>query len=187
MITFVATAYKETIEAYQFISSLILQTDNRWKCIIYCDGKNEFIESAVKFFNDERISIFHTNEPKGFWGHYNRKYALENLVDTEFVTQTSIQDYYTPNAVSEMLKLTNEYDFIMFNSIHNHLSYEILNVEPRKARIDWGMFTIRTSLAKQNNINNVENSLCDGIFVEECFKNHKLKSTKIHKILTIHN
>jgi hypothetical protein len=187
MVTFVATAHKETVDSYQFLSSLILQTDSRWKCIIYCDGRNEYIEKVVEVFNDDRISIFYSEEPKGFWGHYNRKYALDNLVDTEFVIQTSIQDYYLPITVGEILKLTSKYDFIMFNSLHNHISYKILDVEPIKCKIDWGMFAIKTSIAKQNGINNIENRYCDGVFVEECFRNFNLKSAKIHKILMIHN
>jgi hypothetical protein len=187
MITFIATAYKETYEAHQFISSLLLQTDNRWKCIIYCDGKNEYIEEVVKKFNDDRISIYHSEIPKGFWGHYNRKYVLENLVDTEFVIQTSIQDYYLPITVGEILNISNKYDFIMFNSLHNHISYAMLDVEPKQCKIDWGMFAIRTSIAKQNGINNLESQFCDGIFVEECFRNFKLRSAKLYKTLTIHN
>lgn len=187
MITFVATAYKETYDAYQFISSLLLQTDGRWKCIIYCDGRNEYIEDAVKFFNDDRISIFHSEEPKGCWGHHSRKYVLDNMIDTEFVIQTSIQDYYLPIAVSEILPLTDRYDFIMFNGLHNHTAYSMLDVEPKQCRIDWGMFTIRTSIAKQNGINNLDSAFCDGIFVEECFRNFNLRTAKIFKILTIHN
>jgi hypothetical protein len=187
MITFVATAYNETVDAYQFLSSLILQKDSRWKCIVFCDGKNDFIENVVNVFNDERITLFYTEEPKGFWGHYNRKYALENLVDTEFIIQTSIQDYYTPNAVSEILNLTMDYDFIIYNSIHNHLDYNILDAYPIQSKIDWGMFAIRTDVAKIIGINNPEHSHCDGIFAEECFNFGGLKTFKIKKVLTIHN
>jgi hypothetical protein len=48
MITFIATAYKETIDSYQFISSLMLQKNPNWECIIHCDEKNKYIEECVK-------------------------------------------------------------------------------------------------------------------------------------------
>ena len=48
MITFLSTAYEETIDSYQFISSLILQKNPNWQCIIHCDKKNDYIEDFLK-------------------------------------------------------------------------------------------------------------------------------------------
>ena len=187
MITFIATAYKETTDIYQFISCLLLQTNADWKCIIYCDAPNEYVKKSIEFFNDNRISYHENEEPKGWWGHHNRKYALYNLVDTEFVIQTSIQDYYTPNTVSVLSHYINFYDFIYFNCIHNHFDYNVLVSQPANCQIDWGSFVIRTELAKHIGINNVESSTTDGLFVEDCFKHHGLRSIKLDKILTVHN
>jgi len=80
IITFVAAAYKETVDAYQFISCLLLQTDPRWKCIIYNDGENPYVKEVVEKFNDERIKFVNTPEPTKFWGHYNRIDALNNQI-----------------------------------------------------------------------------------------------------------
>lgn len=187
MITFIATAYNESVESYGFLSSLLLQNNNNWKCIVICDGKNEYISKTIGFFKDPRIKYIESEEIKGYWGHYNRKYALESLVTTEFLIQTSIQDYFTPNAVSEILSYTNEFDFIYYNSLHNHFNHEIFNPELRIGGIDWGNFALRTQIAKSIGINNIESGVCDGIFVEECIKYPNLKIHKINKILTIHN
>lgn len=187
MITFVATAYNEKHESYQFISSLILQSDPRWKCIIYCDGPNQYIKDSVSFFNDNRITLIENETTKGKWGHPNRKVALETLVDTEFIIQTSIQDYYTPNTVSEILSVPNEYDFIYYNSLHNHYQHAVLYTVPIVDKIDWGCFAVKTDIAKQVGINNVNSDRCDGLFVQDCFKIPNLSSYKINKILTVHN
>lgn len=185
MVTFVATAYKETIDSYQFISSLLLQNDSRWKCIIYSDEYNEYIEKSVNFFNDQRIKLIFNEQPTKFWGHYNRQKTLE-LIDTEFVIQTSIQDYYLPITVSELLKYQDK-DLVMFNCIHNHFHYNVLNSSPQIGRIDWGSFMIRTDFAKKIGINKPESNVCDGIFIENCLRIPNLKIEKINKILTVHN
>lgn len=187
MLTFIATAHKETIEAHLFISSLILQTDPEWKCIIVCDGFNEYVENVVGLYKDSRIELFRTETPTGFWGHYNRIYALNKLVDTEFVIQTSIQDYYIPTAVKEICNASTNADFVYFNSLHNHFSYNELNTELKVCKIDWGNFAIRTSIARQVGIHHPESNTCDGQFVEKCAQVPNLRINKINKILTVHN
>jgi hypothetical protein len=186
MITFLSTAYKETVDSYQFISSLMLQKNPNWKCIIHCDEKNEYIEECVKFFNSDKITIIYNETSTSYWGHYNRKKTLE-LIDTEFVIQTSIQDYYTPNTVSELMSNLIDCDMVMFNCIHNHFNYNVLDSIPIKCRIDWGSFVLRTDIAKKVGINQPESQYCDGIFVEECMKYPNIRTKKINKVLTVHN
>jgi hypothetical protein len=187
MITFVTTAYQETYDANQFISCLMLQTDPRWKCIIYCDEPNDYIKNVVNTFNDERITYVENNKSKGFWGHHNRQYALDQLVKTDFVIQTSIQDYYIPTTVAEILTYKDTHDFIFFNLMHHSFEYSVLNTRIEVCYIDWGSFAVRTSLAKQNRINNPESKVCDGLFAEECSRIKDIRVFKINKTLTIHN
>ena len=189
MITFIAVCHKETFDAYQFISCMMLQKDPNWKCIIYCDGKNEYIENSVSFFNDERIKYLYCDEPRGSWGTYNRIEAL-GMVETDFVVQTSIQDYYTPNAVLELNNTIRERkaDFVYFNSLHNHYDHNILNCAPVKCKIDWGNFVIKTSIAQSVGIREPDSFTADGIFVEDCLReNPYIQICKIDKILTVHN
>jgi len=187
MITFVATSYKETFDVYQFISCLKLQTDDRWKCIIYNDGPNNFIKDVVTSFNDERISFIETDSSSGFWGHYNRRDALHNYVNTDYVIQTSIQDYYLPNTVSELMKSLTKFDMVLFNCLHNHFSYNILDTMPINRRVDWGSFVMKTTIAKEVDYNNIESDNCDGLFVVDCTKYPNINIGKLNKILTVHN
>ena len=187
MITFVATAYKETIESQVFLSSLILQTNPNWNCIVYCDEPNKYIKNIIENYNDERIRYYENIESKGWWGHENRKFALENLVDGDFIIQTSIQDYYVPKTVEIIESLSKSYDFIYFNCLHNGFNYEILYSEPKICRIDWGSFAVKTEIAKKVGISEPKSRITDGIFVEEIFKSQNIKFLKVNKILTIHN
>lgn len=186
MITFVATAYKETVDMHLFVSSLLLQKKQSWKCIIYCDEKNDYIQNTLKMFNSKKFVLVTNEVSLGFWGHPNRKKSLD-IIDTDFVIQTSVQDYYLPNAVSEIQKFTNNYDFISYDCLHNHMDYRVLNTQPFRNQIDWGSFAIRTDIAKKVGIRNLESSTCDGLFVEDLMKVPNLRYHKINKILTVHN
>jgi hypothetical protein len=186
MITFLATSYEETIDSYQFISSLMLQKNPNWQCIIHCDKKNNYIEECVNFFKSDKITIIYNETPTSYWGHYNRKKTLE-LVNTEFVIQTSIQDYYTPNTVDELISNLIDCDMVVFNCIHNHFNYNVLDSTPVRCRIDWGSFVLRTDIAKKVGINQPESQHCDGIFIEECMKYPGIQAKKINKVLTVHN
>jgi hypothetical protein len=196
MITFVAAAYKEKYDPYLFISAMLLQTDPRWKCLIYCDQPNTYVNKAVRHFKDDRITVVSNKKPKGFWGHYNRKHALEELVDTEFIIQASIQDYYIPITVQEILENFNNKDLVFFNCIHNHKtvysdhkSYSrVQDTILLARRIDWSSYAVRTNIAKKIGINNPESDICDGIFAEECARKiPPERIMKIHKPLVVHN
>lgn len=187
MISFIVTAYKEKTEANIFINSLLLQDNPNWECIVYCDEHNDYIKNLLETIGDSRFRYYENEIAKGYWGHENRKYALENLVQGDFVIQTSIQDYYIPTTISIIEPLTNNYDFIFFDCIHNGFGYEILRTQPQICKIDWGSFVVRTQLAKKVGIENINSRITDGIFVERLFRIPKLKYYKINKILTIHN
>ena len=186
MLTFVSTAYNEYYDPYMFISSLLLQTNNNWKCIIYCDGDNQHILNIVNHFNDSRITYKFSEKNNGCWGHYNRLDSINNLITTEFFIQTSIQDYYLPNTVDLILN-NSEYDLIHFNALHNHFEYNELDTTLNVGGIDWGCYAVRTSIGKTIGISNPEYSGSDGLFAENISKLPNIKIKKINKILTIHN
>ena len=190
MITFIATAYNEKYEINVFLFSLLTQTNKNWKCIVYCDGDNEYIKNTITNLNDDRVTYKSSENKKGYWGHYSRIESLNNFVDTDFVIQTSVQDYYTPNFIEVSEHAINQYnaDFIYFDCVHNHFNYDVLKTELKRTRIDWGCFIMKTSLAKSVGINHPKSEHCDGIFVEESIQKFpKMKIVKINKILTVHN
>lgn len=182
MITFVATAFEEKYDAHVFIGSMLCQKNANWNAIIYANGNNAYIKNLIESINDHRIIYKFSEENTGYWGCFNRIKALD-LVNTEYVVQTSIQDYYTPNAVSEIL--TCNADLIHWNGLHNHFNYNILDTQPVMGKIDWGCFAVKTNL-QRNNINAPKSDMADGIFIDELVSK-QVSIGKINKILTIHN
>lgn len=187
MVSFIAAAYKEKLEANVFLNSLLLQQNPNWECIVYCDEPNIEIKNIINRINDNRIFYYENETAKGYWGHDNRKYALENLVKGEFVVQASIQDYYLPITVTMIDNFSKNNDFIYFDCLHNGFSYNVLITQPQSCRIDWGSFAVRTEIAKKVGIQDTHSRLADGIFVEDIFKLPYLRYTKINKILNVHN
>jgi hypothetical protein len=187
MITFIAPVHQEVYDPYLFITSMLLQKDPHWKAIIYSNGHNPHCKAIVGHFNDERIRYKESPENSGAWGCYNRIDALNNMVDTEYVCQTSIQDYFTPNAVSEILKYPTT-DLIYWDSLHNHIGWDKLTPELKHSYIDWGNFALKTSIAKAVGINYPEEPTADGYFIQDCMNSQLISSLfKIQKTLTIHN
>lgn len=152
-----------------------------------CDGENQNIFDAYDKLNDGRFILHVTNPPGGFWGHSNRKLGLEIYADTEFVVQASIQDYYIPIAVDQMMKVSSNCDFLIYNCLHNHFEYNILDCKPERYNVDWSSFMVRTSIAKSIGINNLDSRICDGLFVESIMRHPNLRAIKLNKILVIHN
>lgn len=187
ILTFVATAYKEVYEPYMFVHAMMCQSNPNWKCIIYCDEPNQHVVNAVSIFKDDRFKIVSNETATGYWGHFNRKRALNEMVDTEFVIQSSVQDYYTPNTVDEILRQSNAFDFIYFDMLHNHYGHDVLETLPKVNHIDWGSYAVRTSIAKRLNIDDPKIGNSDGYFAEKCFFDPDVKSIKLDKILVVHN
>lgn len=142
MITFIATTYREKYAPHVFIGSMLCQTNPNWKAIIYHNGANPVLEKLVASFNDSRLTYRETLFDTGCWGCRNRIDALHHIVDSPYVVQTSIQDYWAPNAVAEILDHAPA-DFIYFNSTHHSFGYQILDAEPVISRIDWGILPSR--------------------------------------------
>jgi len=184
-ITFIVISYLEYWEAYMFIGAMMCQKNPNWKVIIWHDAPNPKLKEVIESFKDERIKYIET-ENRGSWGCWNRIDALK-LVDTEFVIQTTIQEYYLPNAVDEILKYSSA-DIIYWNTIHHTFSYNILNSDLQRNRVDWSNFALKTEIAQKVGINNPTSYTADGEFIEDCVSSGLLKMrVKNPKILSIKN
>ena len=186
-ITFVLLAFNEQYDFHVSLGSLMCQTNPNWKAIVFHNGPNRNLQLQIeRIFPDRRISYVETTENNGA-GDINRDTAYKTLVDTEFTVSTSIQDFYLPNTVEEILKVAEGQDFIYWNSINQHVhDNHILDCEPKPRFIDWGNFAIRTDIAKGVEIPHLDDPMGDGHFVERAMKT-ELRSKKISKILTVHN
>jgi len=189
MITFIAPAYKEILSNRTLVDSLIMQEDTKWKLIVFHNGENKEMKEWVDSYKDNRIIYHSSSKNTGFYGTYNRKKALE-FIDTEYVVQTSIQDYYMTWAtklINSRLKETDA-DFCMWDSINHLAGYEPLDVKLEQNYIDWGNFCLKTYIAKWISIPYPEEYCADWLTLRrgiemDLFK----KQTKIANILTIHN
>lgn len=206
MVTFIAPSFEEEFDPYVFIGSMLCQKNGNWKAIIYNNGPNPWLrevineaerpkiryvpwlKTVIESLNDNRFIYRESEQNRGGWGCYNRQDALNNIVDTEYVVQTSIQDYWLPNAVECILEQSGK-DFIYWDSI-NHLAgyHNILRAIPRMGYMDWGNFAVKTSIARQVGINDPEAFTADWFFVRDCIASGLIqRPVKLEKILTIHN
>ncbi len=206
MVTFVAPSYTEEFDPYVFIGSMLCQKNKNWKAIIYNNGPNPWLreamaeaetpklrydpwlKSVIKSYHDERLIYRESPINTGDWGCHNRNDAIYNIVDTEYIVQTSIQDYWLPNAVEAILQHSGA-DFIYWNSINHLAGYQnILNSMPVVSFIDWGNFAIKTAIARKVGIRHPESFTADGQFVRDCIAEGLIiQPVKINQILTIHN
>ena len=181
-ITFVLTAHEELYSHHVSLGSLMCQTSPNWRCLIM---STKPILKYRSFFDDRILEIRH--KPSGYWGHFDRIKSL-HLVDTEYIIQSSIQDFFFPNMVAlieDQINLHNP-DMILWNSM-NHLYHDnsIFYAEPERLKIDWGNMCVRTQLATEVDINHPTRDICDGLFAEEVAAKAK-GIVKIEKVLTIH-
>lgn len=169
-----------------FCSSLLLQKDSRWNCVVFCNGRNEGIETRMqRYLQDGRFSYVESVADSGHWGCFNRITAL-NFINTQYVVNTSIQDYYTPNATGEILSHAGS-DIIYWDCIHNHHQWAVLTTALEMTRIDWGCFAVKTEIAKAVGINNPTSCAADGLFIADVLGAGYHNNQKINKILTVHN
>jgi hypothetical protein len=187
MVTFIATAYKETVDIHSFVACLVNQKDRRWKAVIYCDAPNRYIKNFLNNFDDSRFSYMENQIAKGSWGHYNRATALQLISDSEFIVQTSVQDYYIPTTVGEILANSSTADLIYYNCLHNHYNYNVLDSKLSRCSIDWGSFAVRAQIAKSVGIRETTSAMCDGLFAESLLAFPNIRVKKLNKILTVHN
>jgi len=185
IVTFVVITFREEWEPYMFIGMLKCLKNPNWKAIIWHDEPNPRLKKIVEDFGDERITYIETVN-RGSWGCYNRADAIK-MVDSEFIIQTTIQEYYLPTVVDEIV--ANKYsDLIYWPCIHHSFDYNILDALPVRGRMDWSNFALKTSIAKKVGIPYPDAYMADGLFIEACIKSGYVKrQTKLKKILNIKN
>ena len=191
-ITFIACSFDESFYNRQLIDSLMMQTDPNWKVIIYQNGASAEMREWVSRYNDPRVIYLETESNNGN-GCINRLDAIYNHVDTEYVIQTSIQDYYLKWAVELILNrlVETKADICFWDSI-NHLSgYEVLIAELKMSHIDWGNFCFPLEIAKKIGIPGIEVNTRredDWYTIARGLELGLLENkTRIANVLTIHN
>lgn len=188
-LTFVATAHNELFPQRPFVGSMLGQTNPNWKAIEWNNGPSE--DGDMPVYNDSRIVYKQSIIDTGNWGTGNRQRAIDEC-DTDYIIQTSIQDYWLPQAVEYILKgLEQDPDILIWNSV-NHLiaPCQVLDSQLAWSKVDWGNFAIRTDIAKKIGVQHGDKYTADWLFIQDVLNSGLVDRNKILKmnaLLTIHN
>lgn len=185
-LTFVAVAHEEDKWHRPFIQSMKAQTNQSfWAEVIHNGPMNE------TWHTDGNIEVEDTPTNTGNWGTGNRQRAIDEC-DTDYIIQTSVQDYWLPQAVEYILKgLEQDPDILIWNSV-NHLvgPYQVMDSQLAWSKVDWGNFAIRTDIAKKVGIQHGDKYTADWLFIQDVLNSGLVDRNKILKmnaLLTIHN
>jgi glycosyltransferase involved in cell wall biosynthesis len=189
MITFIATSHGESAQYRPFIDSILAQKDTNWKAIVYNNGSNPQLKEWVEAIGDTRLSYVESTKDTGQWGTINRADAIQRLVDTEYVVNTSVQDYYTQNTVQELNKAIQEgHDLISWRGINHLFSFCEVNGELAFGMIDWGQWCVKTDYIRKTGIVNGREFASDWFTLKAIIDSRQIKNyKKINSILHIHN
>lgn len=190
MISFIAPAFHEPIYHRLLMLSLLNQDCDQWECIVYHNGRNPEMKQWANSFADSRIKYLESVSNTQAWGCYNRLDALQHHITGKYVIQSSIQDYYTSNAVRIILsRMENEkVDICYWNSLYPKRQLEIFNTELAVGKIDWGNFCIPTEIARRIGIPEPDRITADAITIETGIRDgHFVERSKIDRVLMIKN
>lgn len=197
IVTIVATAHNEFPSNRPFIDSMLNQTERvsegRWKMIVWHNGPwGHHDHHTWKFTQDgftHQPEYKYSETDTGDWGARNRQQAIDEC-DTEYIIQTSIQDYWLPQAMEYIIRELQKSspDILVWNSI-NHLvgPCQVLDSQLVWSKLDWGNFAIRTDIARQVRIM-PEQYCADWYFIKALIDKGLIKNVrKLNGTLTIHN
>jgi len=191
LVTFIAVCHNEVRHNRPFIDSMLSQIDTNWKAIVYHNGPNERMKEWVESYHDERLIYMESAVDEGNWGTANRQRAIDTCT-TSYIVQTSIQDYWLPQAVKYINETIVKHDpqIMVWDSI-NHLVGPCLKLDGQLAwsKCDWGQFALKTWIAKKVGIKRGDVYCGDWAFVEEVLKSGYISKQpiKLGAILTCHN
>ncbi len=187
-LTIVATAFNEPYYNRAFIYSMLCQTvKTNWKAIVFHNGPNEDFKNDMSGMNDN-IVYRESEVNTGQWGCRNRQTMIDEC-DTDYILQTSVQDYFLPQACEYMLQgLEKDPDILLVNSI-NHLvgPCQVLDSKLEWSKADWGNVIIRTSIAKQIPIRFGDQYCGDWGYFKDIIDSGLLNQKKLLKLNAIIN
>ena len=194
MVDIIAVTYGQNEILKCFINSIKSQTSNNWRLVIIHDGPNPTLHNELKnegYLNSDKIEFIEHPLRTEHYGHFLRKWSLENVINNEYVLLTNGDNYYTPNMIEEVSK-RNE-DLIYFDLVHSHKTphnnnkstYGYMNSELVSSKVDMGNVVIKSELAKKVGFNSIVFN-ADWIYFNEVLQ---LSPTtfKIDKVLFVHN
>ena len=188
MITFIAPSFNEPRYKAPLIESLLAQSSPDWECIVYNNGPNTTMKEWVGSYKDTRLRYRESAINTGQWGTKNRQDAISKVI-TPYIINTSIQDYYTQNAVHDIsLSLSEGVELTHWQAINHLFHYNTLSGEIAFGHIDWGQWCIKTEILKKVGIVRPEEFTSDWHTLQAVLQTGLVQRVhKINTILTIHN
>ena len=187
LIEFIIPTLDRIAPLESMLTSLLAQTDSRWKATVIIDSVDEMpAEKIVTLLNDDRITFSYTGQRYGDWGHTPREMGKQASV-ADYVIMTGDDNYYCPTCIRDIITAAKEKPgLIYWDMVHSHYDYHYFKCAPFINQIDMGAFATRTDLAKQIKLKT--SYAADGEFVEE-FKTKFSTEVivKINKVLFVHN
>jgi hypothetical protein len=159
------------------------------------------IRRWVEDFNDPRVLYRESVERRGFWGHPNRKWLLEE-VTSKWVSWGNADNYYCPIYVEWMKSVGDEFelDVVLTNIVHNYKDvnpypcppYSVLDARPVLGGVDFISFIINTEVVKEVGLNHTEFSGQDGKIIDDTkqlfeSQGREFRWNKIPSVLACHN
>lgn len=192
-ITVIAVTYDHPIPTLnRFVSSLQCQSFQDFRCYMIHDGplrkpSMEELYDKINISDDNRFTIIETEERKGYWGHFNRQWAINVLPLAEFTHLTNADNMYLPNCFEiAMQRLSQGNDIVYWDFLHSYFEYIKFNAQFEINHCDFVNFVVRSSLLKEVGFNHPLQFAADGLLINDL----AAATNKINKIdgpvLSIH-
>lgn len=199
LVTILSVTYGHSYHQLRiFLSSLVVQTDQRFICYVMHDGPDlspGFITAQIEYGNIPNFKFTYSEKRENCYGHNLREYGLHNYVMTPYLIFENSDNYLVPKAVELALKgiQENDLDFLIFNCCHNYAGhwwgrpdYIMLDVAPQTGHCDMGSFIIKSDLAKRVGFpHRVFHA--DGIFIDSVMQTNPNWGKLKDSILMVHN
>lgn len=195
-ITFIALIYNSYPE---ILSSLINQTHQEWHLILIHDGKETYpVSKIIEAANDPRITYIQTEERKQNWGHFWRRWAIQELKEgrlskeSDYVVITNSDNWYAPTFCELMVKgfanKPNAVAAYTSHMIHSYTNWNLITCVPKQGFIDSGNVMVKREVACSVGWNDVDRHSSDWYYFEEIIKKHGIdKFVSVKGCLFSHN
>jgi glycosyltransferase involved in cell wall biosynthesis len=192
-------SYQRELELRVLLSSLATQSEINFKVILIHDGQRAETRELIQGFTPGlpfEIEYIETAIRYNDYGHSLRQLIIDRC-DTEFLLLTNDDNYYAPIFTEDMMKCISDegLDIVLCNMVHSHVfhdlpnpfGYQVLDVQPRRWRVDIGAFIFRAQLGKKVGWRD-KGFEGDATFFEDLIgQKPKPVLGKINKVLFIHN
>lgn len=192
LVTFIACSHNESFHNRIFVPSVMNQTDQNFRAVVYNNGPNPDNEISDSLLGIDNIKYIESDMDTGNYGCVNRQTSIDHC-KTDYIIQSSVQDYWLPQAVITINTALSQKspDLLIWNSI-NHLVGPCVPLDAKLewSKLDWGNFAISTKLAQMVGINHGDQYCADWLFINDLMNSGLIDMNKVMKIphiLTIHN